>query len=73
MRTIKTLLILFLSVSAFAGADIRPAELRAFQSNGNELYWKNRMPHEGYWQQDVYYIMNVAVDDIYIGFKSVHD
>ena len=63
MRTIKTLLFLFFSVTAFAGADIRPAELRAFQSNGNELYWKNRMPHEGYWQQDVYYIMNVSVDD----------
>lgn len=27
------------------------------------LYWKNRMPYTGYWQQDVYYKMNVKVNE----------
>jgi hypothetical protein len=34
-----------------------------YQSAGNQYYWKNRKPYEGYWQQDVYYKMNAKIDD----------
>lgn len=29
--------------------------LKHYQSQTNSLYWKNRIPHAGYWQQDVAY------------------
>ena len=28
----------------------------------NPLYWKNRKPYEGYWQQDVHYKMKAKID-----------
>jgi hypothetical protein len=34
-----------------------------FQSSSNQYYWKNRKPFEGYWQQDVHYKINAAIDD----------
>ncbi len=34
-----------------------------FQSKDNALYWKNRKPFEGYWQQDVYYHIKADVDE----------
>ena len=34
-----------------------------FQSSSNQYYWKNRKPYEGYWQQDVHYKINAAIDD----------
>ena len=29
----------------------------------NPNYWKNKLPHEGYWQQDVHYIINAEIID----------
>ncbi|MBX9853476.1 MAG: M1 family metallopeptidase [Cytophagaceae bacterium] len=29
----------------------------------NRHYWKNRPPYEGYWQQDVHYIIDAHIDD----------
>ncbi|MFN3939761.1 MAG: hypothetical protein ACK4IY_04185 [Chitinophagales bacterium] len=29
----------------------------------NPWYWKNKKPFEGYWQQDVHYIINASLDD----------
>jgi hypothetical protein len=37
--------------------------LEAFQSNSNALYWKNRNPYAGYWQQDVHYSIRAKLDD----------
>jgi hypothetical protein len=34
-----------------------------FQSAENPLYWKNRPPHPGYWQQDVYYRIQATIDE----------
>jgi aminopeptidase N len=34
-----------------------------YQSTNNKHYWKNRKPNEGYWQQDVYYKINAALND----------
>jgi hypothetical protein len=37
--------------------------LNNFQSKENALYWKNRKPFEGYWQQDVYYHIKADIDE----------
>ena len=34
-----------------------------FQSKENSLYWKNRKPFEGYWQQDVHYSIKADIDE----------
>ena len=34
-----------------------------YRNADNPFYWKNKMPHPGYWQQDVYYNMDMTVDD----------
>ncbi|HXC04332.1 MAG TPA: M1 family aminopeptidase, partial [Bacteroidia bacterium] len=34
-----------------------------FRSTQNPLYWKNRKPFEGYWQQDVHYALKATVDE----------
>src|SRR6187397_2525878 len=34
-----------------------------FSGSQNELYWKNRKPFEGYWQQDVHYKIKAALND----------
>lgn len=34
-----------------------------YRSATNPLYWKNRKPIEGYWQQDVHYNINAEIND----------
>lgn len=34
-----------------------------YRSQNNPLYWKNRKPFEGYWQQDVHYTIKATVND----------
>ncbi|MEZ4720756.1 MAG: M1 family metallopeptidase [Flavobacteriales bacterium] len=34
-----------------------------FGYSQNSLHWKNRKPHEGYWQQDVSYEIEATLDD----------
>ena len=34
-----------------------------YQNSDNPNYWKNKMPYEGYWQQDVHYIINAEIID----------
>ncbi|MFH0865490.1 MAG: M1 family metallopeptidase [Bacteroidota bacterium] len=34
-----------------------------YRSADNIYYWKNRMPYEGYWQQDVYYNIKANIDE----------
>ena len=34
-----------------------------FRNNDNPFYWKNKMPHEGYWQQDVHYKIIADIDE----------
>lgn len=34
-----------------------------YRSASNTQYWKNRRPHESYWQQDVHYVLKARVDD----------
>ena len=34
-----------------------------YQNIDNPNYWKNKMPHPGYWQQDVYYNIKANIDE----------
>ncbi len=34
-----------------------------YRSSTNPLYWKNRKPFEGYWQQDVHYTIKAEIND----------
>ena len=34
-----------------------------YQNTDNPHYWKNKMPHKGYWQQDIYYKINAKIDE----------
>ncbi len=34
-----------------------------FSSADNSLYWKNKLPYPGYWQQDVHYDIKAVLDD----------
>jgi hypothetical protein len=34
-----------------------------YRSTSNSLYWKNRPPYPGYWQQDVYYKIEAVLED----------
>lgn len=42
--------------------DIPELSLLAYSSIENPYYWQNRLPFEGYWQQDVHYQINAVMD-----------
>ena len=35
-----------------------------YQNADNPNYWKNKMPHAAYWQQDVYYNIKANIDEV---------
>ena len=58
--------LLFFTQSAVAQGipvDKTYAEQFNYRSAENPWYWKNKLPFEGYWQQDVDYVINAAIDD----------
>ncbi len=54
----------FLSITIFL-PDVLSSqnEYIDYRSVNNPLYWKNRKPFEGYWQQDVHYTIKAEVND----------
>lgn len=62
MRFILILFVLF-SNSIFAQFYQGPAPSNGYREAGNPYYWKNRKPHEAYWQQDVHYRMRANISD----------
>lgn len=52
------LLVLCISQRSFS-----QTEYIDYRSATNPLYWKNRMPYEGYWQQDVHYNIKAEIND----------
>lgn len=53
--------IVLLSASIFSiGAQ---AQDRPYRDASNPYYWKNKKPFEGYWQQDVAYVIKASVND----------
>lgn len=55
--------VLFITIFSTSFGQQATTELLNYQSTSNQYYWKNRIPVEGYWQQDVHYKMDVVVDD----------
>ena len=58
----KTFLLLFLAFISVSEI-IAQNEYIDYRSSTNPLYWKNRIPHAGYWQQDVAYKIKATVDE----------
>ena len=56
---IKHLILLFFVPLIFTAQ----TEYLDYRSVTNPLYWKNRKPYEGYWQQDVHYNINADLND----------
>ncbi len=62
----KTLIIAILLVSTFTYAQEKYNPLappNTYQNTDNPNYWKNKMPHKAYWQQDVYYNIKATIDE----------
>ena len=53
----------FLSGTLFAQISFSQTEYMDYRSATNPLYWKNRKPVEGYWQQDVHYNIKAEIND----------
>ena len=55
MKNLLLVAILFVSTLSFAQEKYNPLETpNTYQNIDNPNYWKNKMPHSAYWQQDVY-------------------
>ena len=58
---LNKLLVLFIALSSFN--IYCQNEYIDYRSATNPLYWKNRKPYEGYWQQDVHYNIKAEIND----------
>ncbi|MFL5729943.1 MAG: M1 family peptidase, partial [Cytophagaceae bacterium] len=56
-------LIVALLIFTFAAQAQSVFPANKFRTAGNKFYWKNKLPHPGYWQQDVHYEIMATVDD----------
>lgn len=65
VKPMRLLPIAFATLPLLASAqrfdDRRPPN--TYRNADNPHYWKNRPPTEGYWQQDVHYIIDARMDD----------
>src|SRR3954470_4482168 len=57
---IKRFIVFFFLLPAFSFSQ---NEYVDYRSKTNPMYWKNRKPFEGYWQQDVHYTIKAEVND----------
>ena len=57
----SSLLVGFILFSCYTG--VSQTEYIDYRSATNPLYWKNRKPFEGYWQQDVHYNIKAEIND----------
>lgn len=55
-------LLLFACLLSTAGL-FSQNEYKQYRSSQNPYYWRNKMPYQGYWQQDVFYNIKASVDD----------
>ncbi|MFI5151023.1 MAG: M1 family metallopeptidase [Bacteroidia bacterium] len=52
-----------LLILIFYSPGIGAQQTDQYRSSQNPLYWKNRKPFEGYWQQDVHYSIKARLDE----------
>src|SRR3954469_15129091 len=62
-KIIKNLIFSFVLLLFGANLGFSQTEYMDYRSATNPLYWKNRQPDEGYWQQDVHYNIKAEIDD----------
>ncbi|NNC85657.1 MAG: M1 family metallopeptidase [Bacteroidia bacterium] len=66
MKFIASILIIVLTCTFYTetkGQNYNPNKLpNTYQSQQNPLYWKNKMPFAGYWQQDVHYKIDAEIN-----------
>jgi len=55
--------LLLLSLTVLSSVLYSQNEYIDYRSATNPLYWKNRKPFEGYWQQDVHYTIKASIND----------
>ncbi len=60
-RRLSLLALLCIFLSGFTA--FSQNEYIDYRSATNPLYWKNRKPYEGYWQQDVHYNIKAELND----------
>jgi len=58
-KYLLSLCLLFIHIVPIVAQDTQPN----YQSAENKWYWKNRKPHDGYWQQDVDYKIDAKLYD----------
>ena len=65
MQKLLLVATLFVSTLSFAQQKYNPlATPNTYQNADNPNYWKNKMPNKAYWQQDVYYKIDVNIDEV---------
>jgi aminopeptidase N len=63
MKIAPVACLFFLALLQLKAQDNFSYPANTYRTAGNKYYWKNRKPYEGYWQQDIYYKINAALDD----------
>ncbi len=63
MRTLLLASFLFFGSIAQAQPFDAKHPPNTYRNADNPLYWKNRPPRPGYWQQDVHYVIKARMDD----------
>lgn len=64
MKLFLSVVLLTVSLLSFSQAYDPIAKPNTYRKSDNPNYWKNKMPHPGYWQQDVYYNIKANVDEV---------
>ncbi|NQY67658.1 MAG: M1 family peptidase, partial [Flavobacteriales bacterium] len=58
------LLLTLLCASTVIGSEYDPLNKpNSYNLKSNPHYWKNKLPFEGYWQQDVHYDIKASIND----------
>ena len=64
MKKLLLITTLLVSTITFSQERYNPLEKpNTYRNADNPNYWKNKMPHAGYWQQDVHYRIKANVDE----------
>ena len=64
MKKFLLIAILLMGTLSYAQEKYNPlAKPNTYRNADNPNYWKNKMPHAGYWQQDVHYRIKANIDE----------
>jgi len=64
----RKIIIIVISISIFSNIysqnKYNPlSKPNTYRNSDNPNYWKNKMPHKAYWQQDIYYDIRAKIDE----------